>query len=963
MMYNTEKSLQFFEDQNNSHDEKPQEPWMLADVEEEFRKLTLNCSQPYDLYNGFKPVDCVEVEESIQQKYPVLAKKCQPHAIGKYLGYAEETLETIYLPNPFYRIDDLNQLELQMRITSTKHIWENPIKNVMHFINAQKYIHQLRCPPFSEVQYTTTEKSNTLRTDSTLAFPPNTPSSSASLSGPSPNPFASSFHLVESIGDLNVRQTLRTSSRTSPSTENKTETSSSAVARKRSSDGRDFTNLSLLTRQYTYCLFLNEFFYFCKKLFIYLFIRSINRRELSIPEHSSLQVPDTVLKWLQTGYPTRSKEFSAIQNLSEELRTVRCALQSCNVSSTIRNRSAKYVDESFPEKKCEFFMGKNANYNRLIHQNENLSASFSSSSSSEQNRSSNSKSGTKLQISSFPKLSYSAVTSGGSPTAWQVQTSSFWSSKPFNLLGSTTATAAATTTTTTTTATSCNTNLIRDYATNSYDSKSKYRPILNAQYRELSDEESFNYGSTSEKKGIPEGMGNVRLFDSLEDNAFDDLERQAIAQWPSEDNLDIFQSRRVQLIVGLRRMTTKFRHPQVASLRAINSSKSIHHSLKSSDSPKKKSAVQMLQETKAFYVKSEISSNISFSGQNNFGQTTCFQHKSLPDLHVSPEYSSDESSNSSFNIEYNGDSRSVYSTLTGSMRHKNHGKNIDNRGRCLKSNIDCKNYLCRNHSKWFASFHMTNNGGEFSSSKGIQIQSSCQRRSSYTSSCNRSRHNSSSMYSQSADSGRQSQGGSIGLRTGRSGLPEYNSSPKSSWSDSGTEDDFPSPCRKLSFFSVKKKPILRSKSDISHKYCSNKVKPVLSISIQPSTVATDKLENFFNNLGMDPADYKELASNNSGKTSPVYFSSVSSVDSCVDVAIWNVPETFKATECLSIVERNARIVKWLYNCLLPVTGKFYAWHDAPDPNFQDPLIEKAIYEKKNLLPRDKYKEPITTSME
>ena len=102
-------------------------------------------------------------------------------------------------------------------------------------------------------------------------------------------------------------------------------------------------------------------------------------------------------------------------------------------------------------------------------------------------------------------------------------------------------------TTTTTTATSCNTNLIRDYATNSYDSKSKYRPILNAQYRELSDEESFNYGSTSEKKGIPEGMGNVRLFDSLEDNAFDDLERQAIAQWPSEDNLDIFQSRRVQV--------------------------------------------------------------------------------------------------------------------------------------------------------------------------------------------------------------------------------------------------------------------------------------------------------------------------------------------------------------------------------------------------------------------------------
>lgn len=55
----------------------------------------------------------------------------------------EETLETIYLPNPFYRIDDLNQLELQMRITSTKHIWENPVKNLMYLINTQKCIQQL----------------------------------------------------------------------------------------------------------------------------------------------------------------------------------------------------------------------------------------------------------------------------------------------------------------------------------------------------------------------------------------------------------------------------------------------------------------------------------------------------------------------------------------------------------------------------------------------------------------------------------------------------------------------------------------------------------------------------------------------------------------------------------------------------------------------------------------------------
>lgn len=83
MMYNREKSIQLFEEQVKIQLEEHLEPWMLTDVEEEFRRLTQNCSQPYDLYNGFKPIDCVEVEESIQQKYPVLAKKCQPHSIGK----------------------------------------------------------------------------------------------------------------------------------------------------------------------------------------------------------------------------------------------------------------------------------------------------------------------------------------------------------------------------------------------------------------------------------------------------------------------------------------------------------------------------------------------------------------------------------------------------------------------------------------------------------------------------------------------------------------------------------------------------------------------------------------------------------------------------------------------------------------------------------------------------------------
>lgn len=49
----------------------------------------------------------------------------------------EETLEAIHLPNPFYRIDDLNQLELQMRISSTKHIWEHPLRNQISVMSTQ----------------------------------------------------------------------------------------------------------------------------------------------------------------------------------------------------------------------------------------------------------------------------------------------------------------------------------------------------------------------------------------------------------------------------------------------------------------------------------------------------------------------------------------------------------------------------------------------------------------------------------------------------------------------------------------------------------------------------------------------------------------------------------------------------------------------------------------------------------
>ncbi|KAK6616840.1 hypothetical protein RUM43_014981 [Polyplax serrata] len=413
-------------------------------------------------------------------------------------------------------------------------------------------------------------------------------------------------------------------------------------------------------------------------------------------------------------------------------------------------------------------------------------------------------------------------------------------------------------------------------------------------------------------------------------------------------------------------MTTKLRHPQVACWRPTHTKTNLtgRHGC----SAKRKSAVQMLQETKAFYVKSETvldkkqefkpgresaysnyghvderESNLqdklrllldfdSMDNRNITGKTddpvvnlctlrgcdqssTCFQHKSLPDLHRPPSYSSAESSVSSFDVKCDGDSRSAYSSFTQPDCHIHlccEPEKCKYRVQSLRgSNANEFQFS----SRLYTSFRVAKSGEFINTKNATGNESSCRRRRSNTSSCNRSRHNSSSKHSQSADSGRQSQGGSVGLRTGRSGLPEFPSPPpKTVWSDSGTEDDFPPLFKNEGYATQKKRPILRSKSDVSYKYCISKANSALPPIFRPMLQSTEKLEIFFDHLGMDPLDYKELACSNSGNSSPVYFSSVSSVDSCVEMSIWTVPETCKVTECPSIVERNARIIKWLYNC-------------------------------------------------
>ncbi|XP_060518758.1 uncharacterized protein LOC132697344 [Cylas formicarius] len=100
------------------------------------------------------------------------------------------------------------------------------------------------------------------------------------------------------------------------------------------------------------------------------------------------------------------------------------------------------------------------------------------------------------------------------------------------------------------------------------------------------------------------------------------------------------------------------------------------------------------------------------------------------------------------------------------------------------------------------------------------------------------------------------------------------------------------------------RPILRSKSDISDRYW------------RPPEPPTSHLEQFFEHLGLTSDSYEDMLSG-SGQSSdsPVFFSDVSTIDSSRPLE--NVdccPPQVRTSEPPSIVERNARIIKWLCNC-------------------------------------------------
>ncbi|XP_026320750.1 uncharacterized protein LOC113230859 [Hyposmocoma kahamanoa] len=123
------------------------------------------------------------------------------------------------------------------------------------------------------------------------------------------------------------------------------------------------------------------------------------------------------------------------------------------------------------------------------------------------------------------------------------------------------------------------------------------------------------------------------------------------------------------------------------------------------------------------------------------------------------------------------------------------------------------------------------------------------------------------------------------------------------------------------------RPILRSKSDISDRYRRTDGRSPASApcegedSPDSPSEESSRLQQFFERLGLDPRDYDAIV-HEQPPESPVYFSSASTVDSnqLAATADYTVQgpgvqkQIYRNTEPPSVVERNARIIKWLCQC-------------------------------------------------
>lgn len=125
-----------------------------------------------------------------------------------------------------------------------------------------------------------------------------------------------------------------------------------------------------------------------------------------------------------------------------------------------------------------------------------------------------------------------------------------------------------------------------------------------------------------------------------------------------------------------------------------------------------------------------------------------------------------------------------------------------------------------------------------------------------------------------------------------------------------------------------RKPILRSKSDISDRYWQRSATTgdqSKQLDKRGKVDSVSQLERFFDRLGMNDDKYEEFIApklkrsgdSDSDHSSPVFFSDASTVDSnrLPDSTETNQnAQAYRPSEPPSIVERNARIIKWLCNC-------------------------------------------------
>ncbi|XP_054275947.1 protein FAM110B-like [Macrosteles quadrilineatus] len=220
------------------------------------------------------------------------------------------------------------------------------------------------------------------------------------------------------------------------------------------------------------------------------------------------------------------------------------------------------------------------------------------------------------------------------------------------------------------------------------------------------------------------------------------------------------------------------------------------------------------------------------------------QHKSLPDLHAATSSGSDSSEPAS-----------------------------------------CEYVLYTNNRKCSSSRQSTNDeiSVESSNSRSKPLSSQRSSKSSHSGSC---RHG---LVLASPVKSSVSYGGSAGKMENRR--------PEPLWDETDPEADD----------TARLRPILRSKSDVGHRY--TKLTP------PPPTPAN--LDTFFEQLGLNSADFHVISKPSSQTSSPVFFSDTSSVDSfCATNQSYGGSEGAAGSsgELPSIVERNARIIKWLCNC-------------------------------------------------